>query len=502
MNSSKQIKFGAVLSYVAIVVNIVSGLLYTPWMVDTIGKSQYGLYTLANSLITLFLVDFGLSSATARYLSKYNAEGDQAGAERFLGAVYKLYLIIDAVILCALTVTFFLLDKIYVNLTPAELEQFKVVYIVCALFSVVNFPFITLNGILTAYEKFIPLKIADLLYRFCNIGFTVVALLLGYGLYALVTVHAVVGLLTLAFKYIIIRKTVPLKANFKAFGKGIYKDIFGFSIWVTVSSLALRLVFNITPSILGIVASSAAIAVFGVVTTIEGYTYTITTAINGMFMPKITRIMKQEQVADHLNHLLVDVGRFQFALNGLIVVGFAVVGQNFVQLWMGDDYGQAYLGIVFVLTPGLFYNSLQIANTAMIVENKVKQTALVSMATGIVNVALSFPMSKWLGVTGACVSICVAYFVRNILLHIIYARELPLDIPAFMKACYGRMSVPIVLTLGFGAVINVVIQDAGWFVLAVKGMLVVMVYLLLVYIFGLKKDERRSIAAYLKKKLT
>ena len=215
MNASKQIKFGALLSYLSIAFNIISGLLYTPWMVETIGKSQYGLYTLANSVITLFLVDFGLSSATGRYLSKYNAAGDKEGAERFLGAIYKLYLLIDAVILCALTVVFFLIDEIYVNLTPAELEQFKVVYVISALFSVINFPFVTFNGILTAYEQFVPLKLADLFYRAFNIGFTVIALLMGYGLYALVTVHAAVGLLTLVCKYLVIRKAVPVKASFQ-----------------------------------------------------------------------------------------------------------------------------------------------------------------------------------------------------------------------------------------------------------------------------------------------
>ena len=62
INSRDQIKIGAILSYLSIGINIIAGLLYTPWMVDTIGKSDYGLYTLANSLITLFLVDFGLSS--------------------------------------------------------------------------------------------------------------------------------------------------------------------------------------------------------------------------------------------------------------------------------------------------------------------------------------------------------------------------------------------------------------------------------------------------------
>ena len=106
-NSSKQIKIGAIISYISIVVNIVAGLLYTPWMIDKIGESDYGLYTLANSLITLFLIDFGLSAAVSRYLATYRAEGKEEAANRFLGAVYKLYLIIDSVIFLLLIILFF-----------------------------------------------------------------------------------------------------------------------------------------------------------------------------------------------------------------------------------------------------------------------------------------------------------------------------------------------------------------------------------------------------------
>ena len=499
MDNSKQIKFGALLSYIAIAFNIVSGLLYTPWMVEAIGKSQYGLFTLANSVIILFLMDFGLSSATGRYLAKYNAAGDKEGAERFLGAVYKLYLILDVAILCVLTVVFFLIDGIYVNLTPEELSQFKVVYVISALFSVINFPFVTFNGILTAYEKFVPLKLADLLYRVFNIVFTVVALLLGYGLYALVTVHAVVGLLNVACKYIVVRRTVPIKANFRLSEQGIYKDIFGFSLWITVSSLAQRLIFNITPSILGIVANSAEIAVFGVVTTIEGYAYTITTAISGLFMSRIAKIMAGDRAKEALNRLFISVGRFQMVINGLIVAGFTVVGRHFIQLWMGEGYAQAYNGILMILIPGLFYNPLQIANTAMEVEKKVKSVALVSVVTGIINVILSFPLSKMFGVTGACISICVAYFVRDVLLHIIYHRELPLDIRAFMKVCYGRSAAPILLTLLCGAVMNHFVPDAGWLMLVLKGLVVVVIYLLTTALFSLEKREREAIAMRLKR---
>ena len=493
MSSSKQIKVGAVLSYLAIAINIISGLIYTPWMVGKIGQSQYGLYTLANSLITLFLVDFGLSSATARYLSKYNAEGDKESAEKFLGAIYKLYILVDTVIIIVLTVIFFLIDKIYVNLTPTELEQFKVVYLLSAVFSVINFPFVTFNGILTAYEKFIPLKLIDIIYRLFNVGFTVLALILGGGLYMLVTVHVLVGLFVLIIKFIAIKITTPAKVNFKATDKSIYKGIFGFSIWVTVSYLAQRLIFNITPSILGIVASTAAIATFGVIVTIEGYTYTITTAINGMFMPKISRIVAKGDSREDLSKLLLSIGKFQYALNGLIISGFAAIGSSFINLWMGTDYHLAFYGILLVIVPGLFLNSLQIANTTLVVENKVKLQAIVLVITGIVNIALSFPLSKKFGVLGACISICTAYMLRAIIMNIISYKVLKLDIPALIKKCYLRMSIPIVLSIGAGLGLNILLTKESWLFLIIKAAIVVFIYMITTAFIGLEKKDRKQI---------
>ena len=499
MGGVKQIKLGAILSYISIAVNIITGLVYIPWMVGVIGQSQYGLYTLANSVITLFLVDFGLSSATGRYLSKYHAEGDRDGAERFLGAIYKLYLLIDAVILTILLLIFLLLDRIFVNLTAAELEQLRVVYAVAALFNVINFPFATFNGILTAHEKFVPLKLADLLYRLGNVGFTVLALMLGCGLYALVIVHASVGLLVLVFKYTVIKKTIPLKADFRKNGKELYLSIFGFSVWVTASMLASRLVFNITPSILGIVVNSAAIAVFGIVSTIEGYTYSFTTAINGMFMPRISRIVAGNHSETDLNPLFLTVGKFQFGLNGLVLAGFVVVGRSFIDLWMGTDFRHAYGGILLVLFPGLFYNAMQIAETTMVVTNKVKWTAIVSIVTGGLNVCLSFPLSYRFGVTGACMSICIAYLVRNVLVHMIYHRELPLDIPRFMKECYLKMSVPILVTIAGGVVLNLCVPDRGWGVFFFKAVFAASFYILATLFFSLKKQERQAVICWLKK---
>ncbi len=485
-NSSRQIKYGALLSYTSIALNILAGLIYTPWMIEKIGQSQYGLYTLCNSLISLFLMDFGLSSATARYLSRYRATGEDEKINDFLGAIYKLYLIIDAVIFLAFAVVYFRLETIYVSLTPEELAQLKVVYLVSASFSLVNFPFVTLNGILTAYERFIPLKLADIIHKVLVIILMVAALLRNHGLFALVTVNAVAGLLITLYKLIVIKRTVPARINWRHSDKSLYREIFGFSLWSTVAALAQRLIFNITPSILGILCNSGVIAVFGVIATIEGYAYMISGAINGLFMPKVSRIYAGQDTETSIFPLLMSVGRIQYTLNGLIIAGFAVIGREFLILWMGPAYLDAYAGILLVIIPNLFFNSLQIANTAIVVTKHVSYFACINVIMGLTNVLLAFPLVYHFGMIGSCISIFIAYMLRAVLLNILYRRKLQIDLKTFAKECYCKLAVPILVTIGLGLWITGKVPANGWAGLAVKGCIVVVVYAGMVVLLQLR----------------
>lgn len=493
MNRSKELKIGAVIAYSTIAINIISGFLYTPWIVKQIGNSDYGLYTLANSFINLFLFDFGLSAATSRFVSKYLAEGRQDKVNRILGAIYKLYFIIDAVIMVVLVVVSFFLEDIYSNLTALEIQRFRVVYIMSAFYALVNFPCVTFTGILNAYEKFITLKIADALYRIFSVVITIVALLCGGGLYALVCVHIIVGMLILAYKYSIIKIKTPVKINFAYKEKGLYHELFGFSIWVTVSTLAQRLIIGVTPSILGVVSSTAAIAVFGIITVIENYIHIITTALNGMFMPRIARIFTEKDYINKLNSLIVMVGRVQFALNGLIVTGFFLLGRDFIQLWMGKSYSVAYYGILLVTVPNLFYNSMQIANTALVVKNHVKIQAVTNVVVGIINVVLSFILSKSYGVFGASAAIFVAYNIRNAGYFIAYYKILKLNIKKICKECYLAIGIPILITIALGICLNHIFPNCDWVSIIIKAGIIVICYIASIVVFGLRRDERKKI---------
>ncbi len=498
-----QLWIGFLLTYFSIGVNIVAGLLYTPWMISQIGQNDYGLYTLVNSLIAMFLMDFGLSSATARYVAKYRSENREAELEKFLSVVYKLYIFIDALIMTVLITAFFLIDVVYQNFTPEELYKFKVIYGIAGTYSVLSFPCITFNGILNAYEKFIPLKMTDLLQKVCCVLFTVLALCLDGGLYALVFINAVSGLVANAVKFFFVNRNIRIKRHRmdSAENKAYFRAIFSFSLWSTVWALSQRLIFNITPTLLGIVVvnATAAISVFGIITTIEGYFHVITTAINGMFLSRITRILNRETSNEDLNRLAVNVGRFQFSLNGLLILGFCLVGRDFIALWVGKSFIEAYWGIVLIVIPGAFYNALQILHTTIVVKNLVKYQAYIQIAVGIFNVICSLILSSSMGVLGASISICIAYFLRLILTVVFIKRKLCFDLMGFVKKCYIQMGVPVVVSFAIGFWAVSAIQGSTWVSLILKSIVVVVIYLICIVLLGLNQNERKAIYKKIKK---
>jgi len=497
-NSKSQIKSGAVLSYLSILLNIFLGLVYTPWMVKQIGQSDYGLYTLVNSLIALFMVDFGLSSATSRYVAKYRANHDEEGLKTFLSTIYRLYLLIDAIIFVVLLFVYLNINGIYQNLSAEEIAKLKVAFAIVGIYSLINFPCVTFNGILTAYEQFVPLRVADLVYRIGSVVLSVIMLLLGESLYALVLINAFCGLAVLALKFYHVRKSLGYYVSLrrKTEDRSFLKELFHFSVWTTLTSLAARLVFNITPSVLGVVCAeaTAVISVFGIVATIEGYVYTFSTAINGMFLSRITRITNDKETSrKNLSNLTISVGRFQFILNSLIVVGFAVIGRDFILLWMGEKYIQAYYGILLVILPGLFFNSLQIFNTTLIVKNLVKYQALVALATGVCSFVLSVIFSHLWGVIGASAAIFSAYSLRVILTLLLIHKKLDVDLRAFVLNCYLKLSVPTVVSLLVGFYVIHFFPSGSWLYLILKAMVIVMVYAIALLLLGLKPQERASL---------
>lgn len=493
-----QIKMGAAISYFALALNTISGLIYTPWMVAKIGQANYGLYSLATSLIVIFMLDFGLGSAVSRFISKYRAEGNQQAANDIIGLIYKLYIYIDIVIFAVLVCVFFLLGSIYKSLTPDELERFKTLYVLVAGFNIISFPFSPLNGVLNAYEKFIQLKICDLLHKVLTLGFVIVALSFTNSVVVVVLANIFSSLVTILTKFIIVKTQVPLKANFKAGDKAAYKSLFSFTLWTTINSIMQRFTHSFAPSILGITASSIEIAVYSPAVVLEGYYYTLSTAVNGLFLPRVSKHIADEE-EDKILDLMIKVGRYQVCLLGLVFVGFVGIGRAFMNLWMGPEYDKTYICALIILLPTLISGTQQIANTTVIAKNLIRYQSYCMIFTGILGLGISFVLSTYIGSIGVCIGTAVTALLNIAYMNVIYYKKANINMPKFYKKCYLKAMPSYLITAAVGILVNKFLSVQGWIGLIVKATIISIIFALLVWITYFSKTERQSIIIKIKK---
>lgn len=491
-----QLKYGAVLSYASLGINMLIGLIYTPWMINSIGRESFGLYTLAHSIITLFVFDFGLSAAVTRFVSTYIAEGRPDKVANFLGITTKIYLIISALLFVSLTAFFFFIPEVYDKLSPTEIEQFKVVYVIAAAFSVISFPFIPLNGILIANEKMIQLKICEVIHKLVIVGTMSTCLLLGYGLYALVSVYAFAGIVMILLKLYCIRRFTQTRVNIRYSDRAERNSILKFSGWTTVVAISQRLIFNITPSILGIMSGSVSIAIFGIATTIEGYTYSFASALNGLFYPKISRIMVKED--GNVLPLMIKVGRIQILIISTIFIGLICVGQDFIRIWVGEQFLQSYWCILLIVFPSVVHLSQEIGLSSVILANKVKYQAYVFMIMAAANIAIAFPLAKMFGAVGVSISICAAYLLRTIGMNIIFRKQLNIDIAQFFRQTFLKLSIPIVAVTALGIVLSQMFEANNWPLFIAKGCILCGIIFLTYWLFCLNGEEKALLKSFFK----
>lgn len=496
--AKKQLKIGALISYFSIFFGAVTALIYTPWMERQIGQSNYALYNLAFSFINLFLVDFGLGTAASRYVAKYRAEGNEDKINATVSLITKLYLIIDAMIFAILFIMYWFIGTFYHGLTASEIVIFKRLYLMIATFSIFSFPFTSLSGILMAYEEFISLKLCDFGQKMISVLLIVWMLFRGFGVIGLVGATICSGLLFILIRWLIIRKKTNVRLRLTIHDPALMKSLLGFSVWTAIMSLASRASFTLAPTILGIVSDSTQIAIFSPANVLEGYFYLLASAVNGLFLARISQYIATNE-EHRIQTLMIKIGRYQLAFMGLIFIGFACIGKDFMVAWMGKRYIQSALAAFLIFIPDLLLFTQQIANTTLIAKNKLRRPALISVFSAAVCILLSIPLSHRCGAIGACMAIAASYMINFLYMNRIYAQELHLDIPLFFQKCYGSFLLPDILTyLLYVFFLKPLISFGGWKGLAIKAILIFILYSAMLWKLGLNAEEKNYIRGFFK----
>ena len=347
-----QRKMGTVLSYLHILLSNTISIIYTPYMLRMMGQSEYGLFGTANSFISyLSILSFGIGGAYIRFNARCRAAGDREGEKQLNGMFLTVFSFLSILVLIGGVGCIVLAEELVEeSFTASELYKLRIILMILVFNMMITFICNVVMMALQAYEKYIVLRIVSLISCIVTPVANVIALRMGGRAVAITAISLAISVACYLFYFFYARKTIKMEFSFRGFRKDVLKEIFIFSGFLFLNSITDQITFSTDNIVLSALKGTGAVAVYTVGSNFKNYFQQFSSAVSSVFAPSVNMIVARNAGNQALDEIFIRVGRVQFYVVSLVLIGYLSIGRDFVRLWAGENYGDAfYIGLMRLL---------------------------------------------------------------------------------------------------------------------------------------------------------
>lgn len=483
---------GAFLAYLGLFTNSTISIFYTPVMLNLLGQSEYGLYSLANSVIGYITVlNFGLGNAVIRYTVKYKTLGDEESCSRIYGAFFIMYGSLGILALIAgtiLTLNSHLLFS--TSLSTNEIIKLKILMEIVTFNLSTGIGFGLFSVIILAHERFVFQRLLVISGSIVTPMIMLPLLFLGYRSITLAIVTTVINLISIFINIYYCFVKLKIRIVFRKIEKELLKEIITFSFYIFLNLIVGKLYDSTDQVILGIYSGTIAISIYTIGNTFTGYFSGFSSAISNVFFSKVTSMVTKEIHIHELSELFIKIGRIQYIIISFALAGFLTFGQEFISIWVGNKYRLSFIVAIIVIAPMTVSLIQSMGSIILQAMNKQKFKSYVNIFVAIANVPISVIFAQRWGVVGCALGTAIAFFIGNILImNVYYWKSIKINILKFWYNIFS-MSSPLVISVLFGLAINKMVFADSWKILLLKILLFSISYVLLMWFTAMNKYEK------------
>lgn len=492
MNDSNQRKFGAMLSYISIIVSTIISLLYTPFLINNLGQSEYGLYSLINSVIGyLTILDLGFGNAIVVYTAKYRAQQKYDEEKKLHGMFLIVFTIIGIIVGLIGLVLYFNVDKLFGStMSSIELYKAKIMMLILTFNLIVSFIFSIYSSILNAYEKFVYQKLISILNTILKPLIMIPLLFMGYKSITMVIVITILNILVLLSNYFYCRKKLNIKIKYNGFDKILFKTILNYSIWIFLGVIVDKINWSVDQFVLGAVSGTIAVSIYSVATQINVLFMNLSTAVSGVLLPKMSKLVAKNVNNEELTNEFIKVGRIQYLLIFLMASGITLFGKEFFITWVGKEYATSYYIALILVLPLCIPLIQNLGISIMQAKNMHKFRSILYACIAIVNVIISVPLAKLYGGIGSAIGTALSLLIGNgLIINVYYYKKVKINVVRFWKEII-KMTIlniiPIILIL----IIMHFVKLTGYVYLIAFGSIYTIIYCINCYLVTMNRYEK------------
>lgn len=491
-----QLKAGTALSYLSMGLGYVISLIYTPIMLRLLGQSEYGLYNLVSSVVAyLGLLNFGMGSAYIRFYLRYKVKEEKENIAKLNGMFLIIFSIVAAV---AVIAGVFLVNHAELvfgtELTQSELETSRILLAIMVLNTAISFPNLVFKSYITANERFIFQKLLDVLRIVANPFLVLPLLLMGFGSVGLAIGSTLILIIMEVSNIIYCFKKLDMNFSFREYDFGVLREVVVFSSYLFLSMVVNRINLNVDKFILGRFHGTVVVAVYGLATQLEQYYMSLSTAVSGVFIPRINKIVSTSNDNRILTELFVRIGRIQFILLSLVASGLIIFGSPFIQMWAGEEYSGTYPVMLLLILSSTIALIQNIGIEVQKAKNMHQFRSVAYFIIAIVNVLITIPLANMYQSTGAAVGTALSFILGNgFLMNWYYHKKVGLDVILFWKEILSFIPALVAPAL-LGVLVMNTVNLYNLVNFAAFGTLYVIVFVFSIWKLGMNRYEKNLIA--------
>lgn len=498
-----QLKAGALLSYVSIGLNNIIGLVYTPILLRMLGQNEYGLYSLVSSVVAyLTVLDLGFGNAIIRYTAKFRAENKKEEQYEMFGMFFLLYCIIGIIALAIGIILYLNVNSLFDStMTIEDLSKVKVMLLLMVFNIAFTFPMSIWGAIISAYENFVFQKLVNIIRIILNPIVMIILLYMGYKAIAMVVVTTIFNVLTLCLNAFYCKYKIHIKIIFRKFNWSFLKEIAIYSFWIFLNAIMDRIYWSTGQFVLGIFSGAIAIAIYAVAIQLVHIYISFSTAISGVFLPKITNMITKGGNSKEISDIFIKTGRIQNIIMEFILIGFILFGKPFIIYWAGPEYQSAYYITLIFFIPLSIPLIQNLGITILQARNQMKFRSILYVIIAIISLIISIPLAKLYGGIGCAIGTSLAIVAGQIVaMNIYYYKKIQINIPLFWKEIIKMSVMPVILCIICYILIkHYTIHNINELILSI--VIFSIIYIPIIWVTSMNKYERALFLSPLKKLL-
>lgn len=498
MKSQK--KSGVILTYLTQIIKFITGLVYTPIMLKIVGQSEYGLYQIADSTISyLSLLNLGVLGAYARYYTIAEKKSKRDVDE--INGIFLLVLMILSVV--CIIAGMFLVGNVELifgsSFTSDEYALSKILMMILIVNMAITFPAGVFEHNITVNEHFFVVKLLTFLKILLNPFVALPLLLAGFGSIGLVSTTTFLTVFISVVEAIYCFRKLNMRFALSSKTLSVLKDIGGFTFFVFLNQIIDLINWNIDKIFIGRFIGSAAVAVYSVGGQLRQMFSAFPNAIRTVFQPQMYKMVVDGEDKGTISRFFYKVGRIQGFILLPILIGFICVGRQFIHLWIGAEYDEAYFVALCIMLPIAIPHMQDIGIDLQRAMKKHQTRSVVYAFISIMNVLLTIPLLKLWGIIGAAFATGLSLlFGQGLFMNFYYAKVMKVDIRYFWRNTLKIIFPHLVIGIGF-YVLCCFININSWTKLVLVSIDYLIVYVGVVYFFQMNQTERNTIEGIIKK---